>query len=344
MAEQQQNLGNPNPFAQRGKAMAQANHARRSSNRSPFVENGQDSDPSNPFAYREASRKTPQTGDVKLRNDDIVSALKEGGAELHDPAGNIIGYENNRLNLLVDQETRKLLDILPYSPSREEALANIIRRECRNMTEEEQYKLACLDTNINRSVIKPMLMKSELKRQSIEQVVPQRQDLPEPPSSPVVVGQPPVQVKTAGEPPAVRQDPVTDPFYATQPPMRAVPNPGSQECLQPSASPARPVQQVLQISPRLNLPFANAPAPRVPLIPEKSVTLTCPIGRYKVPVLDVVQKPGYIVIIQREDTSFLVAFEANHVTYRLDVVDADLEYSGITYEFNGAVHTVMVMK
>ena len=357
MAEQQQNPGSQNPFAQRAKAMAQANRARRSANHSLFNESGGSPDPENPFAYRQSFNKTANTGDVNLRNDSIVSALKEGNAPL-TMGKSIIGYENNRVDLLIDQESRKLMDILPYTPSREESLANLIRRECRGMSEEEQFELACLDTKIDREAIRPMLMGSALKKQSVEQNVLQKQDAPEPPSKPVIgmsdaasraaVGAARSQaVKLADDFPTSQQgftwtgkDPATDQYSESVAPR--------QRTIQPL--PVYPVQQIPMVQPAtptpapLNLPFSSPPAPRVPLMPEKSVTLTCPIGRYKVPVLDVVQKPGYIVIIQREDASLLVAFEANHVTYRLDVVDADLEYSGITYEFNGAVHTVMVMK
>ena len=113
--------------------------------------------------------------------------------------------------------------------------------------------------------------------------------------------------------------------------------PPANPCQMPPSYP-QPSQQPL------NLPFLNPQAPRTPALQERMVTLSCPIGRYRFPVLDIVQNAGYIVIIQKEDASLLVSFEANHTTYRIDAVDADLEFSGISFRFNGAVFTVMVTK
>ena len=77
---------------------------------------------------------------------------------------------------------------------------------------------------------------------------------------------------------------------------------------------------------------------------ERLVSLTCPIGRYNIPVLDIIQEAQYIVIVQKEDAYLLVSFDPNHVTYRIDAVQRDLEYSGISFRFNGCVFTVMITK
>lgn len=330
-------------FAERMKEETRrANAMRRAKSSSGFVEVVDSDDADTPFTERYRVKRNASTADSRLSNDNIVDALKEGTAEKRDMSGNHVGWENNRLDLLLDSECRRLLDVLPYTPSREETLANILRRECRNLKPEDQYRLACLDKNIDRDAILPML----IDRKAVEQKVPTVE-----PSSPTAASEWPAQPvqKQASQPTAnvevtwIGTDPMAGPYSAPQPtPPPSMPLPPSMPMPTYPAPQMQP-QAPLPAQP-LNLPFRNAPAPRVPLMQEKTIMLSCPIGRYRIQVLDVIQNPGYVVIIQREDTSLLISFDANHTTYRIDAVDADLEFSGISFQFNGAVYTVMVTK
>lgn len=338
-------------FAERMKdETRRMNAARGAKNPSMFIAVVDSKDADTPFTERYQFRKGANTADSNLRRDNIVDALKEGTAEVKNREGQHVGWENNRLDLLLDSENRRLLDILPYAPSREQTLANIIRRECRNMSEEEQYELACLDRNIDKEAIRPMLMENAYKKKSVEQKVPSVDEQMKRPDIEAevkkVVEQYPVidhlpkpsttfqsyqefreAMKTANEHSTSWLQP--QPQLVMAPPVSPCPMPPSYP--QPAPQP-------------LNLPFMNTQTQKAPAMQERTVTLSCPIGRYRFPVLDIVQNAGYIVIIQKEDASLLVSFEANHTTYRIDAVDADLEFSGISFRFNGAVFTVMVTK
>lgn len=299
--------------------------ARRNRGNSMFVAVVDSSDADTPFTERHNYRRGPNTADSALRRDNIVDALKNGSAEVIDTAGNHVGWENARLDLLLDAECRRLLDILPYAPSREESLANIIRRECRNLSPEEQLKLASLDKNIDMNAIRPMLFGDRQAKTAVEQHVATVDETMETQEQPAIA-----QLKQASEPVSPY---IKDPAAFDPPQQSAFPQQTSMSFQQTVRQPSAP----------LNLPF-TPPAPKVPVMPEKTISLSCPIGRYKVPVLDVIQNTGYIVIIQREDASLLVSFESNNTVYRIDGIDANLEFSGIAFRFNGSVYTIMVTR
>ena len=242
-------------------------------------------------------------GNSDMRSDNIISALKEGSSEIVDRAKNHLGFMNSREELLLDTECRKLLDILPYTPSREEVLANIIRRECKDMTPEEQFDLACLDKNIDPAVIKPMLI--EIKKE------PKR------------------EVKTVEEPKQEAREEV----------VREAVNEMYQESVPKQASQSTNTGSIF-------LPGfkAERKQPVVPEKQEKMVHLKCSVGVFQLPVLDVIVEDEYVVIIQKKDASFLFSPERDGKEHRLDVIDADLVFSGIAYEFDGAVHTIMIIR
>ena len=194
-----------------------------------------------------------------------------------------------------------------------------------------------------------MLMENAYKKKAVEQNVP---SVDEPPKRPDIEA----EVKKV-----VEQYPVSDPlpqpmgqfeaYRSATEAMKAASEQRSawmqpqQQVMAPPINPCPLPPSYPQPAPQpLNLPFMNPQAQKAPAMQERTVTLSCPIGRYRFPVLDIVQNVGYIVIIQKEDASLLVSFEANHTTYRIDAVDADLEFSGISFRFNGAVFTVMVTK
>lgn len=236
-------------------------------------------------------------GNYDKRNDNIVDALKEGSSEIVDRSHNVLGYMNSREELLLDTECRKLLDILPHTPSREEVLANIIRRECKDMTPEEQFNLACLDKNIDPAVIKPMLIETRREVKVAEE--------PKEPSREEAVKQ------------AVNE--MYDNFV-----------------------PQAPAQSTSKGS--IFLPNFQKPEPIVPQKQEKMVQLRCSVGVFQLPVLDVIVEDEYAVIIQKKDASFVFAPERDGKEHRLDIIDADLVFSGISYEFDGAIHTIMIIR
>ena len=338
-------------FAERMKdETRRMNAVRGAGNPSMFVQVVDSSDADTPFTERYQFRRGANTADSRLRRDNIVDALKEGTAEVRNREGQHVGWENNRLDLLLDSEQRKLLDILPYTPSREQTLANIIRRECKNMSEEEQYELACLDRNIDKNAIRPLLMENAMKKKPAGQKAPSVDEQPKRPDIETEVKKV-VDQYTVSDPlpqpmgqfEAYRS--ATEAMKAASEPQSAWMQPQPQPVMAPPVNPCQMPPSYPQPSQQpLNLPFLNPQAPRTPALQERMVTLSCPIGRYRFPVLDIVQNAGYIVIIQKEDASLLVSFEANHTTYRIDAVDADLEFSGISFRFNGAVFTVMVTK
>ena len=349
--------------------------AARVGNNGMFVEVVDSSDADTPFTRRNQYRRGPETADERLRHDNIVEALKEGTAEVLNREGEHVGWENNRLDLLLDQETRRLLDTLPYAPSREETLANIIRRECRNLSEEQQYALACMDRNIDREAIRPMLMESAYKKRAVEQDIPGvPANAPTTPAPTPVhnieddvkrviattaqpVSQPPVSSPVTMNP-VVQPQPAkmaSEPAQPLAPAPAMPPNPcpmptGPAPMMQPNPCPLptgpMPQQQPVPMpsQPTLNIPFSQSAPQPAPTAQERTVSLTCPIGRYNIPVLDIIQEAQYIVIVQREDAYLLVTLDPNHVTYRIDVVPRDLEYSGISFRHNGRVFTIMIMK
>ena len=363
----------PDMFADRRRQ--ERERAARVGNNGMFVEVVDSSDADTPFTRRNQYRRGPETADGDLRNDNIVSALREGTAEVKNSDGVHVGWENNRLDLLLDQETRRLLDTLPYAPSREETLANIIRRECRNLTEEQQYALACMDRNIDRDAIRPMLMESAYKKRTVEQDIPGvSANTPTAPApTPVhniendvkrVIASTVQPVQQAPVPSPVTMSPVVQPQpvkMASEPVQPLMPTPalqpnpcplptGPAPMMQPNPCPLptgpMPQQQPVPMpsQPTLNIPFSQAAPQPAPMAQERTVSLTCPIGRYNIPVLDIIQEAQYIVIVQREDAYLLVTLDPNHVTYRIDVVPRDLEYSGISFRHNGRVFTIMIMK
>lgn len=314
-------------FVERMKEETMRADAARNNQRSAFVAIVDSSDAVTPFTEVRQYHRGPNTADSRLSRDNIVSALKEGSAEVFDRGGKKVGYQNNRLDLLLDLECRRLLDRLPYTPTREETLASILKRECRNMTPEERYKLALLDKHINKEAIRPMLLgKEETKTQEAPVAVEQEVKTVEPPVMKEAVDTTqPTHLFNPAAMPSTPQLPQSMPLPSMQLPQT--------DFMRPAAA-----QQPLK------LPGIQAQRVVVPPQQEKTISLSCPIGHYKVPVLDVIQNPGYIVIIQREDASLLISFETNNTVYRIDGIEANLEFSGVAFNFNGAVYTVMVTK
>jgi hypothetical protein len=241
-------------------------------------------------------------GNSDMRSDNIVSALREGASEIVDRAKNHLGYMNSREELLLDMECRKLLDILPYPPSREETLANIIRRECKSMTPEEQFELACLDKNIDPAVIKPMLIETK--------------------KTPKVAEEP---KETPRE--EVVNNAVNAMYYESVVPT--------------SKQTAQTANKGSIFLPGFKAPEAQTALPEKK---EKVVHLKCSVGVFQLPVLDVIVEDEYVVIVQKKDASFLFSPERDGKEHRLDVIDADLVFSGIAYEFDGAIHTIMIIR
>lgn len=327
-------------FAARMKEETMRADAMRSNQQSAFVAIVDSSDAQTPFTEVRNYRRGPNTADSRLSRDNVVAALKEGSAEVNDRGGRRVGYMNNRLDLLLDLECRRLLDRLPYTPSREETLASLLKRECRNMTPEEQYQLGLLDKRSNKEVLRPLILGKERDRREATTAVEQEvgtteqdernvsaQTAADTPMAPEAFPQGPVP-KTASSP--FLASPVSPSVPPLSMPLPSCVSPGT-EWLKPASS------QPLKL-PGIQIQRTVAPPQ------EKTISLSCPIGRYTVPVLDVIQNPGYVVIIQREDASLLISFEANNTAYRIDGINANLEFSGIAFNFNGAVYTIMVTK
>jgi len=245
-------------------------------------------------------------GNSDYRSDNIVDALKEGASEIKDRAGNHIGFMNSREELLLDIEHRKLLDVVPHRLSREEILANILRRECADMTPEEQYNLALLDKNIDPAVIKPML----IEEKPAPKVVPQ-----EPPREEVVS--------------KMADDALTGAIHAAA--VAQVSKIIKQENKNSIFLPGFKERTVIEY-------------PKVQEPEEKMVQLKCSVGCFQLPVLDVLVEEEYVVIIQKKDAAFLFEPERDGREHYLDIIDAALVYSGISYEFGNARHTIMVIR
>ena len=248
----------------------------------------------------------PIVGDYEQRRDNIKAALEQGLSEIRDQTGRLIGWGNSREDLLLDAEHRKLLDILNHDPSREEVLANMIRRECRDMSPEAQFELAKMDKNIRVDVIRKMLIPEEpdtVKEVAIDE------ETPEPPKKRVT-------------------------------PRREVINRAVEETHETISKKAADIG--------IQLPFGDEPGPI--LIPtesdvqEKLVQMSCAIGRYQMPVLDVIVEDAYAIIVQRQDASFLFLPERDRKRYTLSVCEYPMEFSGVAFEYDHQRFTLMILK
>ena len=247
----------------------------------------------------------PIVGDYDQRRDNIRAALENGTAEVKDQTGRHVGWSNTREDLLLDVEHRILMNILNHDPSREEVLANMIRRECKDLSPEAQFELAKMDKNIRPEIIRGMLIPEE---PAVEE------EAPEPPQArkPLIVKNPERPSRAAAVKQAVEE--THDMVY------RKAQDSG------------------------ITLPWADNTVSVPSGAAEKLVTMTCPIGRYQMPVTDVVVEEAYAVIIQREDASFLFLPERDRKRYSLDICPFPMEYSGVSFSYDGQRFTLMILK
>lgn len=115
-------------------------------------------DPNTPYT------PTAAVGDDRLRHDTIENALKLGSFPVKDQAGNQIGWTNQRLDLLLAAEKRRLLDTFDHSPSREETLVHMINHHTKGLTPGQKYELALNDKNCDPSVLKALIMGSSVSK------------------------------------------------------------------------------------------------------------------------------------------------------------------------------------
>lgn len=345
--------------------------------------------PDNPFRGRTigtfarvgGKRISVSVADSDLRNDRIEAALRDGNDPIMDHKRRV-GWMNTRVDLMVNLEERKLLDVLNRVPSREECLANIIRRECTDKSPQEQFELSLLDAKIDPDKIRPMFFGDNDQSPNIRPIDPienmaeedppeeeeGQQELPEPPSAPVIVEKPPVAGnktvsrtaparKVSREPARPARKEAADTGWADIVQMQPAPQPEPPKFFQPAqvVEPPQPQYQPANYNQEgqhmLKLPGDRnpaQPAPQqaapAPQQDEKYVKLICPWVSYKLPVRDIVVEQEYIVIVQKEGASVEFTPGADHTVYRIEGFDAGLEFSGIAFRQGGNVYTIMIIQ
>lgn len=230
--------------------------------------------------------------DVRLRRDHIEDVLNLGSFPVHDLAHNQVGWSNQRLDLLVAAEQRRLLDTYDHTPSREEAIVSMLH-SVKGLSPEQKLELALKDKNSDPSVLRALLVPKQRPAQKMAQefAQPEFQSVPQ----------------------------TAEPVY-NEPPQQAWA--------------------------RFNLPSmpAQQPATATPSN-DKIITLGTPMGRINLSVLDVVPVPdkGFAVIIQRETAPFVFVPPCGHEKYVIDGIPHPVEFSGVSFVYNGIRSTVMVM-
>lgn len=370
-------------------AEASAENERRQPATMFYTNKTAEQSPDNPFRGRTignfarvgGKRISVSVADSDLRNDRIEAALKDGNDPIMDHRKRV-GWMNTRVDLMVNLEERKLLDILNRVPSREECLANIIRRECADKSPQEQFELSLLDPKIDPDKIRPMFFGKDDTSPNIRPINPientadddypeeqeQEQALPEPPSPPVIVektaarGNKGVQRKaparkTASAPVVTekREDPQEWMPEAEHAQPEPLPEPQGFFQLAQAVQPPQPHYQQANYNQEgqhmIKLPGDRntaQPAPRqaapAPQQEEKYVKLICPWVSYKLPVRDIVVEQEYIVIVQKEGASVEFTPGADHTVYRIEGFDFGLEFSGISFRQGGNVYTIMIIQ